>query len=98
VKLVAASKNVDLPQSLSQDFQHRVAHLENQPADTFNEAYVNLQSDGHHMASAEFKYEIESGRDDDERALAVKTLPQIFLHQRLLANKQTMISTAQPAD
>lgn len=91
VRQIAASKNVDLPQDLPNEMSHLVMHLENQTGDTFQDAYINCQSDGHRMASDEFKFEIENGKDEDVKAFAVKTLPEVMLHYRMLLVKQTMM-------
>jgi len=91
VKQVAANKNVELPQYLTSDLEHLVTHLENQTGDTLNLAFINIQSEGHQMCSNEFKFEIENGKDEDVKAYAVKTLPSVMLHYRMLLNKETMM-------
>jgi putative membrane protein len=91
VKQAAANKNVDLPQGLPADVEHMVMHLANQSGDTFNQAFINFQSAGHQMASGEFKMEIENGKDEDVKAYAVKTLPSVMFHYRMLLNKETMM-------
>jgi putative membrane protein len=93
VTVIAASKNIPLSPAPSLELQHYVAHLENQSGSNFDAAYINILSESQQMASAELKYEVESGRDDDERALAVKSLPQVFHQHRMLVTKDMFMST-----
>jgi putative membrane protein len=91
VKNIAAAKGVDLPQSLPPDMNHLLLHLENLSGDQFDLAYQNCQGTGHVGASDEFKTEIENGKDEDVKSYAVKTLPEVELHYRMLLLKQTMM-------
>jgi len=93
LKEIAESKGVSLPQDLPPDLMRLYRHLENQSGTTFDAAYQNAQRSGHANASNEFKGEIENGKDEDVKAFAVKTLPTVEMHYRMMLTQTTMMGS-----
>jgi len=91
LKTIAAAKDVNLPQDLPAELQHLLAHLENLSPGQFDMAFQNAQRNGHAMASEKFKSEIENGKDEDVKGYAVKNLPTVEMHYRMMLNKETMM-------
>ena len=89
LKEIAANKGVNLPTDLPRDLKFKLMHLENQSGTTFDMAYQNVQRSGHAAASPKFKSEIENGKDQDVKGYAVKTLPTVLMHYRMMLNQQT---------
>ena len=89
LKEIAMSKGVGLPTELPKDLAHLYMHLQNLNGDMFDMAYQNAQRNGHADASRKFKSEIENGKDEDAKGYAVKTLPTVEMHYRMMLNKQT---------
>jgi len=89
--IIAANKSVELPGAMPDDVKKLCMHLQNLTGDRFDAAYQNAQVSGHADASRTFKSEIENGKDEDVKAYAVKTLPEVTLHYRMILNKQTMM-------
>jgi putative membrane protein len=79
--------NVNLPQPL----QAEINHLRNLQGDAFDHAFRDIQEQGHEHVIHLFEKEIQDGHDDLVKAMAVKELPEIELHYKLLLAKQTMM-------
>jgi putative membrane protein len=95
VKQIADKKGVSLPQNLPWSLQHAMDHLMNQSGATFDAAYENAQRYGHEDASRLFKSEIENGRDEDVKAYAVKTLPTVTMHYKMMLTHTTEMGPTQ---
>ena len=59
----------------------------------FNRAYEMAQKDGHQMTIMAFKKEVENGHDQLVKSMAVKQLPTIELHYKMLIDKKTMMGS-----
>lgn len=81
------SPSVNLPRPL----EAAINHLRNLQGPAFDQAYRRVQEQGHEATIHAFKREIENGHDDLVKAMAVKELPEIELHYKMLLNKRTMM-------
>ena len=79
--------DADLPQPL----QAQINHMSKLHGTEFDQAYRHVQEVGHEMTIHAYKNEIENGHDDLVKAMAVKELPTVELHYRMLLEKKTMM-------
>ena len=80
VKALAATKNVTLPSTISDDHQKAIKDLtEKKPAD-FEKAYLNMMVDDHQKVVDKFKDASDKCKDPDVKALATKLLPTLQAH------------------
>lgn len=57
----------------------------------FDAAYTKAQVAAHAETAAKLTKEIQNGRDGDIKGYAIKTLPAVKMHQKMLAMKKTMM-------
>jgi predicted outer membrane protein len=95
MKEIAHNKGVSLPTDVNWEMKHDLMHLENQTSATLDAAYENAQRSGHANASTLFKAEIRWGKDEDVRDYAVKTLPVVTMHYKMMLNHNTMMGSTQ---
>ncbi|AIE87254.1 DUF4142 domain-containing protein [Fimbriimonas ginsengisoli] len=91
LKAVASNKGVSLPSNLPSKLQKAYNKLASLRGSAFDSAYQMWQKDGHAATSMKFKGEIQNGRDQDVKAYAVKTLPAVTMHYKMLIAKKTMM-------
>lgn len=95
MKEIAHNKGVTLPTDVNWEMKHALMHLENQSGSTIDAAYENAQRAGHGNASLLFKAEIRYGKDEDVRDYAIKTLPVVTQHYKMMLNHNTMMGPTQ---
>jgi putative membrane protein len=91
LRLIAMRKGVSLPSRLPANLQSAYNRLARLNGAAFDRAYQMWQKQGHEGASLKFKAEIRNGRDQDIKAYAVKTLPAVTMHYKMLLAKRTMM-------
>jgi putative membrane protein len=91
LKEVAANKGVQLPGDLPAAQQKTINFLSGLSGPSFDAAYRRTQISGHAMASSLFKNEIGNGHDEDVKAYAVETLPEVAMHYRMAEEQKTMM-------
>ena len=80
LKAIAASKNLTLPDSLSQDMQKEMADLQNKNGKDFDKAYISMMVDDHKKDIKEFENEAKNGSDADIRGFADSSLHMLHMH------------------
>lgn len=91
LKALAMDKGVSLPQDLPAPMSDAIRKLSTLNGAAFDAEFQKWQKAGHEMTSVKFKKEIRSGRDQDVKGYAVKTLPAVSMHYRMLLAKKTMM-------
>jgi putative membrane protein len=84
LKAIAASKNIDLPTSLSVGEMASKTKLEALSGDTFDKSYIKSMIKDHEDDIAIFKKEAASGQDPDAKAFAAATLPTLQAHLKAI--------------
>ena len=79
--------DVDLPHNL----QACINHLSKLHGDAFDQEFRSAQKMGHEQTIQVFKNEIQNGHDELVKAMAVKELPSIELHYKMLLTHKTMM-------
>ena len=77
---LAKSKNITLPDSVSNDKKDAMMDLSKKTGADFDKAYVDMMIDGHKKTIDLFEDESKNGKDADIKAFADKTLPTIKMH------------------
>lgn len=77
---LAKSKNITLPDSVSNDKKQAMMDLSQKSGADFDKAYVDMMVDGHQKTIALFEDESKNGKDADIKAFVDKTLPTIRMH------------------
>lgn len=90
-KIVADKSSVSANGNLSPDLQSKYNWLEGLSGSRFDEAYLSIQRQAHTNASNLLKREIRKGRDEEIKGLAVKLLPGVTMHYKMLLTKRTML-------
>ncbi|GAB3248932.1 DUF4142 domain-containing protein [Larkinella harenae] len=80
LKALAASKNITIPATLSEDHQKHVDELSKLSGAEFDKEYVKLMVDDHKEDIDLFKDASFSAKDPDVKAFAGKTLPTLQKH------------------
>lgn len=83
LKQIASTKGLQLPQSLDAKHQKDVDRLQKMSGASFDRAYMSDMLDDHKQDIAEFKKEASSGRDNDIKGFASKTLPTLQEHLQM---------------
>lgn len=91
LRLIADKKGVSLPSDMPKALQIAYNRLARLNGSAFDAAYQSWQKQGHEAASTKFKAEIRNGNDQDVKAYAVKTLPAVTMHYKMLLAKRTMM-------
>ncbi len=89
VSQVAGHKGINIGTQLPGPLQSKLNKLRNLHGSSFDKLYKELQMNGHEKTIALFKSEIEHGHDQDVKALAVKGLPTVELHMKLMMSGKT---------
>jgi putative membrane protein len=83
VKTLAASKNIDLPTSVTIMQEASYKLLKAKTGDSFDKAYISAMIKDHKADIAAFQKEADSGSDPDVKALASQALPTLHEHLRM---------------
>lgn len=77
---LAKSKNITLPNTISNDKQKEMEELNKKNGAGFDKAYVDAMVDGHKKTISLFEDESKNAKDPDLKAFVDKTLPTIKMH------------------
>lgn len=91
LKVIATKKGQTAPKALPAPKQAIVDKLSGLHGAAFDSAYQKAQKDAHVETAAKMKGEIEGGHDSDIKNYAIKTLPTVDMHAKMLATKTTMM-------
>ena len=81
LKQIAATKNITLPDKLSDDSQKKLDNLNKKSGKDFDKAYMDDMLAGHKNAVDKFKKGSSDLKDTDLKNFAAQTLPTIQMHQ-----------------
>ncbi|RYG26403.1 DUF4142 domain-containing protein [bacterium] len=87
---VATNKGVTLPTGLPADKAKIINRLSKLSGSAFDSAYKTAQAKGHTSTKMLFEKQVKSGHDEDARDYAVKTLPGVTMHLKMLKMGHTM--------
>jgi putative membrane protein len=93
LKALAASKNVMLPATLSNDGQKEKDDLQKKTGSDFDKSYIDLMVDDHKKDIKEFEKEAKDGNDSDIKAFANNTLLMLRMHLVHAENLHKMTKT-----
>ena len=80
LKAIATSRNITLPDSLSEKSRKHYEELSGKSGAAFDKAYINMMVDGHSDVIKEFDIESKNGSDPDVLKFVTTTLPVIKAH------------------
>jgi putative membrane protein len=80
---IAQRKNVTLPADVSSKDKATMDRLSALSGDAFDKAYMSDMVKDHQTDVADFQREANSGKDDDFKGFAAKTLPTLQEHLRM---------------
>ena len=92
MKALAASKNITLPDSITNRQQKEKDRLQKKKGDAFDEAYINLMTADHKKDLREFEKEADNGTNPDIKAFASDNLKILQKHLDSAANIQKVVS------
>lgn len=90
LKSVAMNKNVTLPMEADAKHKSAATKMQSLSGSAFDMEYMKMMVKDHEATVALFQKEINSGKDEDAKAFATKTLPTIQNHltmARSMVNK-----------
>jgi len=92
LKPIAMSKNVMLPTEM--DAKHKAANekLSALSGEEFDREYIKLMVKDHEKAVAMFQKQADSGKDEEAKAFAAKTLPTLQGHLDMARNMMTKMT------
>lgn len=91
LKVVASKKGKTASKTLPPAKAAIVKKLSGLHGAAFDAAYQKAQKDAHAETAAKLEKEIKMGHDADVKDYAVKTLPAVKMHQKMLMMKKTMM-------
>ena len=96
LKMLAASKQIEVPSALDSKHEATHARLDKLSGTAFDRAYVSDMLDDHKKDVAEFKHQSKSANDPDVRAWVTKTLPTLEEHLKMIEelSKDLHVSTS----
>jgi len=80
LKKIAASKNINVTDSLSSDSKKHIADLQKKKGKEFDKAYMKMMVEGHEKVLKQFEDEQSKGADAELKAFAAQTVPTIKGH------------------
>jgi putative membrane protein len=86
LKELAASKNITLPDSISNRQQKEKDRLQKMKGDAFDEAYINRMTDDHKKDVREFEKQATDGTNQDIKSFASDNLKMLHVHLDLAVN------------
>ncbi len=90
LKVVGSKRRVAVPKALPPKQAAVVAKLSRLKGAAFDAAYIKAQKDAHAETAMKMEKEIKMGRDSEVKNYAIKTLPAVKMHQKMLATKSMM--------
>ncbi len=91
LKTVAMKKGKMASKTLPPAKQAIVDKLSTLRGAAFDSAYQKAQKDAHTETAMKMKKEIEGGHDSEVKNYAIKTLPTVEMHFKMLETKKTMM-------
>jgi putative membrane protein len=92
MKALAVSKNITLPDSISNRQQKEKDRLQKKKGEAFDEAYINLMTADHKKDLREFEKEAADGTNPDIKAFASDNLKILQKHLDSATNIQKIVS------
>lgn len=90
LKVTGRKKGVRVTKTLPAPKQAIVNRLMGLKGAAFDSAYIKAQKASHAETAAVFEKEIKLGHDEDAKNYAIKVLPTVREHQKMLATKMVM--------
>lgn len=90
LKVTGSKKGVMVSKTLPSKQAAIVKKLSGLKGAAFDSAYIKAQKDAHMDTAMKFEKEIKAGNDSDAKNYAIKTLPAVKMHQKMLATKMVM--------
>ncbi len=90
LKVVGTKKRVTVPKALPPKQAAVVKKLSGLHGAAFDAAYLKAQKDAHAETAMKMEKEIKTGHDAEAKNYAIKTLPAVKMHQKMLATKSLM--------
>jgi putative membrane protein len=95
LKSLAASKNVPLPESVSEEEHSALGKLEGLNGTDFDKTYSQMMVKDHVTDVGDFEKEVEKAKDPDVKAFAEQTLPTLR-HHLMMANQLSAAQKKSP--
>jgi putative membrane protein len=95
LKSLAASKNVPLPESVSEQEHTALGKLEGLNGTEFDKAYSQMMVKDHLTDIGDFEREVKKAQDPDVKAFAEQTLPTLR-HHLMMANQLSAAEKKSP--
>ena len=92
LKALAASKNLTLPDSISNRQQKQKERLQKKNGAAFDEAYINMMTNDHAKDLREFEKQATNGTNPDIKAFASDNLKMLHIHLDSATNIQKVVS------
>lgn len=90
LKQVADKAGVELPTSLPPKLANVINKLRNSNGAAFDRNYKMAQEMGHQETKTKMQIQVKNGHNEEARDYAVKTLPAVTMHLRMLKMGMTM--------
>jgi len=98
LKLLAAQKNITLPQEIPTEHQAALSHLKSLEGSEFDKAFKQHAVEDHQKDIQKFQTASQTAADTDVKAFAQKTLPVLQQHLKMAQDIQAeSTSTGSPA-
>ena len=91
LKALAASKNITLPDSISNRQQREKERLQKKNGDAFDNAYINMMIEDHKKDIRDFEKQANNGTNPDIKAFASNSLKMLQAHLDSAINLQKMV-------
>lgn len=91
LKELAATKNITLPATISDDSQKKYDKLSNESGKTFDEDYTDCMVSDHKSTIDLFKKEADNGNDSAIKAWATATIPTLEHHLEMSDTAQARV-------
>ena len=83
LKAIASTKGVQLPAELGEKHKAAMEKLQKLSGGDFDRAYMKQMVADHKQTVADFKKQVESGKDADLKSFAASTLPKLQEHLKM---------------
>ena len=87
---LASTKGVTLPKKMGKKDQEELDKLAKLSGPAFDKAYIEMETKHHSKDLSDFQKEAKGGKDADVKAWAVKTIPTIEEHLKMLRDLSKM--------
>jgi putative membrane protein len=95
LKSLAASKNVPMPESVSEEERTALGKLEGLNGTEFDQTYSQMMVKDHVTDVGDFEKEIKTAKDPDVKSFAEQTLPTLR-HHLMMANQLSAAAKKSP--